>query len=360
MRPAVEIAVEKLFGRTLFLNRPTLKRLKSWRARAQQAAAEGAGFAYHPYAQIKFTGIVERLADLVLSCAPSLTMPDAQPIAARLRSELEARGLDNLGDDNGGANEAAIAFFRAHDLGFRIRRLRLLARRASREWEADPEIDDAATDRARAAIYDILSLYFDRDATAHLGTDFAEIAANVMDDPGAVLDHLAQRHLLPELDERAEEMLSAALTEMPQNLRRKMLLTYLGFPFYDVATLPLLGANGLTEFDPVKVDRISPEDATSIRDGGTAATLRGTEFYNFGAFFSRTYRENDYLWGRLHGAERMVDLVCSTLEEPMEHAACIAFKRDLFLAILEEERGRLTADPSLIDGIEAEVHDRLG
>ena len=360
MRPAVEIAVEKLFGRTLFLNRPTLKRLKSWRARAQQAAAEGAGFAYHPYAQIKFAGIVERLADLVLSCAPSLTMPDAQPIAARLRSELEARGLDKLGDDNGGANEAAIAFFRAHDLGFRIRRLRLLARRASREWEADPEIDDAATDQARAAIYDILSLYFDRDAAAHLGKDFAAIAANVMDDPGAVLDHLAERHLLPELDERAEEMLSVALTEMPQNLRRKMLLTYLGFPFYDVATLPLLGANGLTEFDPVKVDRISPEDATSIRDGGTAATLRGTEFYNFGAFFSRTYRENDYLWGRLHGAERMVDLVCSTLEEPMEHAACITFKRDLFLAILDEERGRLTADPSLIDGIEAEVHDRLG
>ena len=360
MRPGVEAAVEKLFGRTLFLNRPTVKRLRGWRTRAQQAAAEGSGFAYHAYAQTKFTSIVERLAELVLANAPSLAMPDAMPIAARLREELGARGLSDLSDANGGANAEAIAFFRVHDLGFRLRRLRLLARRASRDWEADPEFDDAAIDNARAAIYDILALYHDRDPSAHLGLDFAEAAANVMQDPGAVLDMLGQRHLLPELDDTAEEMLSAALAEMPQNLRRRILLTYLGFPFYDVATLPLLGNDGLTEFDPVKVDRISPEDATSIRDGGTSATLRGTEFYNFGAFFSRTYRENDYLWGRLHGAERMVDLVCSTLDAPMEDALFLEFKRDLFLAILDEERDRLTADAGLIERIEAEVRERLG
>ncbi|GMN13549.1 patatin-like protein [Altererythrobacter sp. MTPC7] len=359
MRPAVEDAVDKLFGRTLFLNRPTPRRLKNWRNRAQQAAAENAGFAYHPYAQTKFNGILERLASLALSSAPSLAIPDTQPLVASLRGELERRGLTSLGSDSGGANDAAIAFFRAHDLGFRIRRLRLLARRASREWDADPDIDDSATDDARSAIYDILSLYFDREATAHLGDDFAHAAANVMEAPGQVLDLLAERHLLPELDLKAEEMLSAALTQMPENLRRKMLLTYLGFPYYDIATLPLLGADGLTEFDPVKVDRISPEDARSIREGGTAATLRGTEFYNFGAFFSRAYRENDYLWGRLHGAERMVDLVCSTLENPILDSVCSAYKRELFLAILDEERGRLTADPSLIDAIESEIRERL-
>jgi hypothetical protein len=26
---------------------------------------------------------------------------------------------------------------------------------------------------------------------------------------------------------------------------------------------------------------------------------------------SRSIRENDYLWGRLHGAERLIDIVCS-------------------------------------------------
>src|SRR3546814_7797837 len=62
-------------------------------------------------------------------------------------------------------------------------------------------------------------------------------------------------------------------------------------------------------------------DAQSIRGGGSHAALRGTELYNFGAFFSRAYRENDYLWGRLHGAERMVDLICSTLDRSEEHTS---------------------------------------
>jgi len=135
-----------------------------------------------------------------------------------------------------------------------------------------------------------------------------------------------------------------------------VLLAYLGFPFYDVATLPLLQNEGLTEFDAVKVDRISPEDATSIRAGGTSATLRGTEFYNFGAFFSRVYRENDYLWGRLHGAERMIDLVASTVEG-FDAGDCAAFKRRAFLAILDEEQGRLTAERGLVDRIRREIED---
>jgi hypothetical protein len=136
-----------------------------------------------------------------------------------------------------------------------------------------------------------------------------------------------------------------------------MLLAYLGYPFYDAVTLPLLRGEGLTEFDPVKVDRISPDDCGSIRSGGAQATLRGVEFYNFGAFFSRAYRENDYLWGRLHGAERMIDLVASTLPDNATLSAeeLKGFKREAFLAILAEEEERLQADPGLVPGIREEV-----
>jgi hypothetical protein len=83
--------------------------------------------------------------------------------------------------------------------------------------------------------------------------------------------------------------------------------------------------------------------------------LRGTEFYNFGAFFSRAYRENDYLWGRLHGAERMIDLVCSTVPGRIETDECALIKRSAFRAVLEEERERLTCDPGLIERIAKEV-----
>ncbi|RYD86174.1 MAG: patatin-like protein, partial [Sphingomonadales bacterium] len=56
LRPEVESAVEKLFGMTLFLDKPTTKRLSAWRNKAQQAAGDRAGYAFQPYAQAKVAG----------------------------------------------------------------------------------------------------------------------------------------------------------------------------------------------------------------------------------------------------------------------------------------------------------------
>lgn len=355
LRPEVETAVERLFGRTLFLDRPTPQRLKAWRQRAQQGAVDRAGYAFQAHAQAKMAGIVARLARLTHMAAPELGLPDDQPIEEAIRAELDRRGLDTLSAPRGGVSPQAIAFFRAHDIAFRVRRFRLLARRLSRDWEEDPEIPDSELDRAREAVYEILALYFEREGISSLGEDFADAAGDVLGDPGTVIDLLEQRRLLPEVDEKAEEIFATALQDMSKKLKRRMLLTYLGFPYYDVATLALLPQEGLTEFDPVKVDRISPEDARSIREGGTKATLRGTEFYNFGAFFSRAYRENDYLWGRLHGAERMIDLVCSTLDTPLDQETCMDFKREAFLAVLDEEERAQRIGQSLIDELRAEI-----
>ena len=360
MRPEIDRAVEKLFGMTFFLDSPTPKRLKNWRARAQKAAAQQAGYTFSSYAQVKFTAIIDRLAKLTHESAPELGLGDCSLIAERLRDALAARGLDMLVSDNGEASDAVIAFFRAHDIGFRKRRMQLLARRLARDWEVDPEISDDALDLARERIYAILTMYQRSDDSAVLGPEFNELAVGVLKDPGAVLDYLATRRLLPETDQRAEEMFCAVLEESPKNLRRRMLLTYLGFPFYDIATLPLLQSEGLNEYNPVKIDRISPDDARSIREGGTRATLRGIEFYNFGAFFSRAYRENDYLWGRLHGAERMIDLVVSTVEGGIPVERTRKAKKAAFLAILEEETESARCHMGLIDTIRTEVEARLG
>ncbi|AWW74761.1 patatin [Erythrobacter sp. KY5] len=360
LRPEIDRAVERLFGRTFFLDSPTPKRLGNWRAKAQQAAAENAGYAFGAYAQTKFSAIVDRLAHLTHAAAPDLALPDCSPIATALRQELSRRGLEELTQDNGGAREQAIRFFRAHDIAFRTRRLQLLARRLSRDWEVDPEIPDDALDLAREKIYDILALYRAADDNSMLGERFEQLAMEVLEKPGAVLDFLETQRLLPETDLMAEHKFADALAEMPKNLKRRMLLTYLGFPFYDVATLPLLQSEGLDEYNPVKVDRISPDDARSIRDGGTRATLRGIEFYNFGAFFSRAYRENDYLWGRLHGAERMIDLVASTVDGGMQHSTIQSAKRDAFLAILDEEVEAGRCRGHMIAKIRAEIEERMG
>lgn len=356
LRPEVETTVEKLFGRTLFLDRPTVKRLSAWRAKAQQAAAEQAGFAYHGYAQVKFAGVIDTLAQIVCENAKSLALPSREPIARQLTAHLASQGLDRIAHMRGGVSKQAIAFFTDHDLPFRIRRLRLLARRLTQDWDGD-EVDDEARETAREAVYRALSLYFERESSRGLSDGFPALAEKVFEDPAAVLAGIAERRRLAETDLLVDAMLATAMAEIPAPLRRRMLLAYLGYPFYDTVTLPLLRGEGLTEFDPVKVDRISPDDARSIRTGGTQATLRGIEFYNFGAFFSRAYRENDYLWGRLHGAERMIDLVASSLPDNMTLSAdeMQGFKHEAFLAILSEEEGRLQADPGLVLGIRDEV-----
>jgi hypothetical protein len=168
---------------------------------------------------------------------------------------------------------------------------------------------------------------------------------------------LARLWDLRALDQETDLRLAEALAGLAKPDRRKVILAYLGYPFYDVATLPLLQGEGLDEFDPIKVDRISPDDALAIRKGGTAATLKGIQLNSFGAFFSRAYRENDYLWGRLHGADRLIDIAVSTLPDGdgLTAAEVAALKRQAFRAILAEEKPRLKAIPNLFEELEGEV-----
>jgi patatin-related protein len=302
-------------------------------------------------------GIIGSLARLIHAATPEIEFASHEPVARHIHAYLVANGLDHLAGPRGGATSKAIEFFRAHDLAFRIRRLRLLARRLTQDWEPGGAISEADRDAAREAVYAALALYHDCEKPEVLGGEFPGLAQRVFIDAGPILEHIAERRALAEIDTRVDAIMARAMEAMPTDLRRPILLAYLGFPFYDAVTLPVLRGEGMTEFDPVKVDRISPDDATSIRSGGAQATLRGIEFYNFGAFFSRTYRENDYLWGRLHGAERMIDLVASALGAGQSVApeVLLDLKREAFFAILDEEESRLIADPFLVPRIRSEI-----
>lgn len=352
--------MEKLFGRTLFFDRPTVGRLTAWRGKAQQAAAEQAGYAFQAYGQVKLNGIVQSVAEVVAKAAPEKDRSWNADVSATLMRHLSAQGLDHVGSPRGGAGEASVAFFRSHDLGFRIRRLRLLARRLSEDWDDIDKLAPNARQAARDVVYRALSLYFEREGSQALGSDFADVARHILTDPGMVLKTIADRRQLPATDLVVDAMLVAGLAELPRELRRRILLTYLGFPYYDTVTLPLLRGEGTTEFDGAKVDRISPDDCSAIRQGGAKATLRGAEFYNFGAFFSRAYRENDYLWGRLHGVERLIDLVISALPPEMAFPEdeTAALKFEAFAAVLDEEEARLQADPGLVPGLRREMEAR--
>jgi len=242
-------------------------------------------------------------------------------------------------------------FFRTHDLGFRIRRLRFLARELDRVVEAKREARDPACDAMRDAIYAALGQYLEREGDDWL----AEIDVPADAGAGAWIDAIGARRDLIGADAEADNLVAEGLAQLPRDDRRKMLLAYLGYPFYDIATLPLLQGEGFDEFDPIKVDRISPSDATAIRTGGAGAMLKGIEFNSFGAFFSRAYRENDYLWGRLHGADRLVDIVASSVAGALSAEELAAIKRRAFHAILDEEESRLPQVKALIDELRVEI-----
>ncbi len=337
IRPAVEAQVEAVFGRTLFLDRPTARRLAGWRRRAQAAAISQAGYGFAAYGYLKLAGVVDSLAAL----------------AEGAGADRKARDALKAAVPEDATSAAAIGFLRRFDTGYRVRRLRLLARRLGEQEAAG---DATALEPIRDAIYLSLAGYLDAQRT-----DTREVlrpaAERLHDEPAAFLDALADSLDLTALDAATDQRLAAALAVLDREARRPLLLAYLGFPFLDAATLPLLQGEGVDEFDAIRVDRIAPDDAASIRPGGAEATLKGIQFNSFGAFFSRAYRENDYLWGRLHGAERLIDIVVSSLPAMVRLPAgrVAAIKRRAFVAILDEEEPRLTAIGALIASLRVEI-----
>jgi patatin-related protein len=130
--------------------------------------------------------------------------------------------------------------------------------------------------------------------------------------------------------------------ESEQPWRADVLLRYVGFPLWDVQLLPLEEAAGAGERDAVRVMRSSPLDGGLLGSGAQAPKLQGTSCAHFGAFFSLAARENDYLIGRLNGAERLIRLL---LEDDPERTRWSAHA---FLAILDEEQEALGTAGQLI------------
>lgn len=120
---------------------------------------------------------------------------------------------------------------------------------------------------------------------------------------------------------------------------------YRDFDFYDQISFPVLFNTDVGEADTVEVIRVSPEDATTLideRGGGTSRRkLAGTAFHHFGAFLDRVWRENDIMWGRLDGAERLVASLLPGGENERVRAALI---NEAHAAILAEEMPQKSRD----------------
>ncbi|MBB6227307.1 patatin-related protein [Polymorphobacter multimanifer] len=348
MGPQVEAAIEAAVGRRFFLFAITPERLAEWRSKAQTEAATRAGFTYASYAQLKLARLTESLSQLLASMGAGA----AEPLRVRLVAHLHEEGLDKPAQAQGknGAGSPFVLLLRQFDIEFRIRRLRFVIRRINALAAAGLQpAAMAAVEALKAGFYSLIDIHLGRRNPARLAAH-AALDGIDLTDPAAALAGLAQALDLRALDTESDRNICALFAQpMPRAVRRNLLNAYLGFPLYDIATLPLLAGDGSDEFDEIKVDRLSPLDSPSLAHvGGTK--LQGSRLNAFGAFFSRAYREHDYLWGRLHAAERLIDIVASATANPPD---LVPFKDAAFRAILAAEREQLPHIAELITRLEA-------
>ncbi|MEN3328141.1 MAG: hypothetical protein V7638_2948 [Acidobacteriota bacterium] len=131
------------------------------------------------------------------------------------------------------------------------------------------------------------------------------------------------------------------LDEDIQAIREYLWRYFSKFDDFDQVSFPILFGTEVGESDVVDILRISPEDATSLIDeraerqkANGRQKLAGTALHHFGAFLDQVWRQNDILWGRLDGAERLITALLPEPENKKVRAQLIGEAHD---AILVEE-----------------------
>lgn len=82
------------------------------------------------------------------------------------------------------------------------------------------------------------------------------------------------------------------------------------FDDYDMVRLPLFYSTSVGEATIVDIHRMSPMECNTLYDETCKVKkLAGTELLNFSSFLEESWRKNDMLWGRLDGAERLINIL---------------------------------------------------
>ncbi|WP_417451892.1 patatin-like protein [Kordiimonas sp.] len=336
--------------------------LASWRERAHELAHKHTGFAYASYMQAKTVRLIERLAQLMVDGAAAYgqATSEADTFDA-LRHWSEMKGL--LCPEGGVVNIVPERGFQHHvkrlrelDVDYRIRRLRFVILKLNRfmQLEENSHLVESVK-HIKKQLYERLEQFracwqvtsypeglFAGDSVTRLGKDDIE----------ALLDTIASTINLEDLDYALDETLAALLSELPHSdLRTTLFRAYVGYAFYDVLTLPMSANADLLEMDEIRVARISPIDCSALHSDPMDDVLLGTQLYNFGAFFSRSARENDYIWGRLHAAKRLTDFVLDAAgpDALPESFDLENFRRRLYLAVLETEAQHVERQGDMVE-----------
>lgn len=280
----------------------------------------------------------------------------------------------NLMPVDGEPTPEQVAFLGSFDQGYRLRRLRLLTKTLNRLLRERP--DGVARDnvlRIKGSLHDLMEAYerlvretisgrpdVGEPLDRALGREVLDprIRENDFDPAGIVEAHgedldIAYRRYselvaatYDELGDALPRALYDGTDGWPDDVRRAVLYHYLGFPLIDAHLFPIRALAEVGELDQIRVTRFSPRDKTMLEEVNIHPRLKGYELAHFGAFLSRPGREKDYLWGRLNGVERMIDLVADAAG--MNPDGFRNLKVDACVAVVNEETPVLTQQQEFI------------
>ncbi len=360
----------------------TLEEVQTVRDKVHAEARDQAGYLFDAYVQVKVHATVEQLARAVCRlCRFEDDSDQCELVWQVVHHWARARGLFAGSEPGDGANPASSAespqvqFLQNFDLGYSQRRLRFLIQGLNELYPllGEQEVSRPrreALDRAKETLYREMGLL--GSAIEGEALDQGSLAAVQALFPIDLIDHdrrLADQARAFELAHRADldallDQVRRVIASQTQGLshrlyqefraqtadwrddaRRMVVVRYVGFPFWDALIYPLARLSDLGEMELVEVFRVSPVDARGVDprekpDAGKPPSsddfrnkLEGIGLGHFKAFFDRDFRENDYLWGRLDGADRLLRLLLGR-DDP-------ALRKMAQRAILDEEASRL-------------------
>jgi patatin-related protein len=371
--------------------------LRAWREQVNSQVVRDAGFAYQAYVRLKLASVRAFGAQLIVRLRG---VPPQSPLSRVVAEIIDAWALAKgivyeRADSEALEFETATAehlpkwvkYLLAFDVKYRERRLHFLIEGQNRLYELlDQErfagLDPRVVDRLKRAFYGQLDALRRRQNVDYYSAEVRALVADIF--PAApsasevknlqsyagsfVQTHFAKidrliEQLAAEIDLDATthdiDHLLAALDpgEWHPEARHEVLVNYLGFPFWDVLTFPMTSTRESGELNEILVDRISPQDAHALKGFDGIGSLKGIGFAHFAAFLSRAYRENDYLLGRLHAVDRLIDIVCDSagIDATQKSIDVTGLKKRAFTLILDAEEKHLGQSEELIGALRRAV-----
>jgi patatin-related protein len=371
--------------------------LRTWREQVNSHVAVDAGFAYQAYVRLKLASVRAFGARLIVKLRGVPAQSPLSRVVAEIidawavRKQIVYQSADREGLEFETQTEESVPpwvnYLLAFDVKYRERRLHFLIEGQNRLYQLiDQErflgFDPQVVDRLKRQLYDRLDALRRRESADFYSAEARALVTEIFPSVPSIrqVEHIesyanafVEKHadkidllierLAAEIDLKTStrdlDHLLASLNpaEWHSDARREVLINYLGFPFWDVLTFPITSARPVGEFREILIDRISPKDARTLKGFDGIESLKGVGFGHFAAFLSRAYRENDYLLGRLHALDRLIDIVCDAagLDSVKQEIDVVALKKRGFGHILDREEKNLTRSKKLIEALRRSI-----